>query len=85
MAKYKVEIKKSAYKEIRDLPKKDIHAVLNAIYKLSLDPRCHGSKKLSQDEKYRFRVGEYGIPYTIEDGILVIYVIKVARRKDVYR
>ncbi len=85
MERYKVEIKKSAVKEIERLPKKDIKPVLEKIGALSENPRPHDCKKLSAQEKYRIRCGSYRILYSIEDDILIVYVVKVGHRKDVYR
>ena len=85
MGKYSIEIKKSAVKEIEHLSRKDTKAVLNEIASLSDNPRPHGSKKLSGQEKYRVRCGDYRILYAIEDDVLIIYVVKVGHRKDVYR
>lgn len=85
MGKYRIEIKKSAAKEIEQLPRKDMKAVIYVIGSLSDDPRPHGSKKLSGQEKYRIRCGDYRILYAIEDNVLIVYVVKVGHRKDVYR
>ena len=85
MGKYKIDIKKSAGKEIEHLPRRDIKAVLDKITSLTENPRPHDCKKLSGQERYRIRCGDYRILYSIEDDILVIYVVKVGHRKDVYR
>jgi mRNA interferase RelE/StbE len=85
MGKYKVEIKKSAVKEIEHLPRKDMKAVLGRIESLSENPRPYDCKKLSGQEKYRIRCGSYRILYSIEDDILIVLVVKVGNRKDVYR
>ena len=84
MARYKVEIKRSAVKEIESLPRKEILIVLNRIRRLSDDPRPGEGKKLSGQEKYRVRCGDYRILYLIEDDVLVVYIVKVGHRKDVY-
>jgi len=84
MENYKIEIKKSATKEIERLPRSILKRVLEKIQSLSEAPRPSGCKKLTADEKYRLRVGDYRILYSIEDDILVIYVVKVAHRKKVY-
>ena len=84
MVNYKIEIKKSATKEIARLPKNILKRVLNKIQSLSNDPRPNGCKKLTADEKYRVRVGDYRILYSIEDEKLVVYVVKVGHRKKVY-
>ena len=85
MAKYSVEIKKSAAKEIYKLPPKDIKKVLTKIESLSENPRGPDCIKLSSDEKYRVRCGDYRILYTIEDNVLAVTVVKIGHRKDVYK
>ncbi|MDE1920524.1 MAG: type II toxin-antitoxin system RelE/ParE family toxin [Candidatus Omnitrophica bacterium] len=85
MAKYKIEIRKSAVKEIEGLPKRDLQAVIEKINSLAENPRQHGCEKLSGQEKYRVRCGDYRILYSIEDVILVVYVVKVGHRREVYR
>ncbi|MBF0571339.1 MAG: type II toxin-antitoxin system RelE/ParE family toxin [Candidatus Omnitrophica bacterium] len=85
MGKYKIEIKKSAVKEIEGLPKKDLQSVLQKIAALAENPRGQGCEKLSGQDKYRVRYGDYRIIYAIEDLLLVVYVVKVGHRRDVYR
>ena len=84
MVNYKIEIKKSATKEIAKLPKNILKRILNKIQSLSSDPRPNGCKKLTADEKYRVRVGDHRILYSIEDEKLIVYVVKVGHRKKVY-
>ena len=83
MGKYKVEIKRSAVKEIKKIPSADLKRIMAVIGALSQDPRPMGSIKLSGKEQYRLRCGNYRILYTIEDQVLVVYVVKVGHRKDV--
>ena len=85
MAKYKIQVKKSAEKELGEIPKKELLKILNKIESLSDDPHPTGSIKLTNQEKYRIRVGNYRILYKIEDNILTIFVVKVGHRKDIYR
>ena len=85
MVSYSIEIKKSATKEMVKLPKPHLQRIIEKIQSLSTNPRPEGCKKLSADEKYRIRVGNYRILYTIEDNQLIIYVVKIGHRKDVYR
>jgi len=85
MEKYKIEIKSSASKELNSLPNKEIKKIINSINQLIENPRPINFKKLSASERYRLRVGEYQILYEIEDLILIVYIIKIAHRKDVYR
>jgi mRNA interferase RelE/StbE len=84
--KYKVLIKRSAVKEIEAIPqKKERQRIMRRIGQLAIDPRPPGSKKLSGHGKYRIRQGSYRIVYSIEDNELVVVVVKVGHRKDVYR
>ena len=84
MENYKIEIKKSAAKEISKLPKVAVQRIVEKIQTLSDEPRPNGCKKLSGDEKYRIRVGVYRILYSITDEKLVIFIVKVGHRKEIY-
>lgn len=85
MANYKILIKSSAAKELARLPKKDIQRITSKIKSLSADPRPLGCEKLSAQERYRIRQGNYRIVYSIEDDKLIVYVIKIAHRSEVYK
>ena len=86
MEKYKVSIKRSAVKEIESIPqKKERQRIIRRIGQLANDPRPPGSKKLSGHDKYRIRQGSYRIVYSIADSELIVVVVKVGHRKDVYR
>ena len=85
MANYKIEIKKSAAKELRKIPSTALAKIVAKIQSLSSNPRPFGSKKLVGQDRYRVRQGDYRILYTIEDDVLVITVVKVANRKESYR
>lgn len=85
MAKYKIEIKKSAVKEIKKLPAGTLKKILSKIQKLSDNPRPFDCQKLSGDEKYRVRAGDYRILYAIEDSVLIVFIVKVGHRRDVYK
>jgi mRNA interferase RelE/StbE len=85
VANYKILIKNSAAKELARLPKKDVQRITSKIKSLSADPRPHGCEKLSAHERYRIRQGNYRIVYSIEDDQLIIYVIKIAHRSEVYK
>jgi len=86
VAKYRILIKPSALKEIEAIsPKKDRQRIVGRISKLADNPRPPGCEKLSGQDKYRIRQGRYRIVYAIEDQDLIIYVVKVGNRKDVYR
>ena len=85
MASYRLQIKPSAVKEIEALPKQDRSHVVAKIQGLAADPRPPGCEKLSGLELYRVRRGNYRILYTVHDADLVIVVIKVGHRREVYR
>ncbi|MGO8762169.1 MAG: type II toxin-antitoxin system RelE family toxin [Desulfobaccales bacterium] len=86
MAGYRLLIKPSAVKDIEAIPlKRDRQRVVERIGKLAEDPRPFGSEKISGQDKYRVRQGLYRILYAIEDQDLVVQVVKVGHRKDVYR
>jgi mRNA interferase RelE/StbE len=86
VARYKLLIKPSAAKEIESAPKKDRLRIIQRIKDLSTDPRPPGCEKLSgHDDKYRVRKGTYRIVYTIFDVSLVVCIVKVGHRKEVYR
>jgi len=82
---YEIRIKRSAEKEIRALEKKPRRRVVRAIRALADDPRPPGCEKLTAEQAYRIRVGRYRVVYTIEDQVLVVVVVRVAHRREVYR
>ncbi|MGQ0530277.1 MAG: type II toxin-antitoxin system RelE family toxin [Panacagrimonas sp.] len=85
MAIYELRFKISVAKDLRGLPKADVQRILAKAQALSVDPRPAGAEKLSGDEKYRVRQGDYRILYSIDDQLVVVEVVKVGHRKDVYR
>ena len=83
---YEIEIKASAIRELEHLPKIIARRVSRAIDSLSSNPLPPGCQKLKGEEGlYRIRVGDYRIVYMINSGRLLIPVMRVAHRKDVYR
>jgi mRNA interferase RelE/StbE len=85
VANYRLLIKPSAGKEIEALPKQDRRRIVAKITSLSRDPRPPGCEKLSGHDQYRLRQGNYRILYEIQDLDLVVVVVKVGHRRDVYR
>jgi mRNA interferase RelE/StbE len=84
--KYSILIKPSAVKEIESISsKRDRQRVVSCIGKLADDPRPPGCEKLSGQAKYRVRQGRSRIVYSIHDQDLIVHVVKVGQRKDVYR
>jgi len=87
VASSKVFIKPSAAKELEAVdPKKDRQRIVASIRSLAEDPRPPGCEKLvGEDDRYRLRVGRSRVVYSIGDGELVVVVVWVGHRKDVYR
>lgn len=85
MASYRLFIKPSAVKDIEALPKKDRSRVVAKIQSLATNPRPPGCEKLSGHELFRLRQGNYRILYTVHDADLIVVVIKVGHRREVYR
>jgi mRNA interferase RelE/StbE len=85
MERYKIIVKKSVSKDLKRIPKKDITRILSAIQDLADNPRPPQSKKLSGQERYRLRQGNFRILYSIEDDKLIVSVVRVGNRRDVYK
>ena len=85
MEKYRITIKKSAAKELEEVPGKDLRKLVKRIQTLSVNPRPHGSQKLSSREQYRLRQGDYRIVYSIDDQRLLIDIVKIGHSRDTYR
>lgn len=84
MEKYRLVIKKSAAKELENIPRHDLRRIISKIQDLSTNPRPPGAQKLSNFELYRIRQGDYRIVYTIDDMIIEVHINKIGHRKDVY-
>lgn len=84
MAKYDVVFKRSVYKDLRSIPNAGVKRILSSIDTLAADPRPPGCEKLSGQERYRIRQGVYRIVYEIEDNRLIVTVVRVGHRGQVY-
>lgn len=85
MADYKVRIKPAAAKELDMVPKKDRQRLALRITELAANPRPDGCQKLSGEDDYRIRQGDYRVIYSIDDRAKTVRILKIAHRKDVYR
>jgi mRNA interferase RelE/StbE len=85
MAEFEVRITKDAAKELGRLPKTETRRILRRIDGLRHDPRPPGSEKLAGRDAYRIRQGDYRIIYTIDNHRIIVEVIRVGHRRDVYR
>jgi len=83
---YKIIIEKKACKEAGIIPEKYRASIDKAVLSLTANPRPYGSKKLTEKEGYRIRVGNYRILYTIDDEakVIVVYRIRI-KGKSIYR
>lgn len=85
MVLYKIRWKNSAIKELKKLSKDTISRIIKAVEKLSETPYPDGVRKLvGSEHTYRIRVGDYRIIYTLLGSDLVIEIIRVGHRKDIY-
>jgi len=84
MGRYKVEVKRSAVKEIEALPDRDIRDILDRLSSLADNPRPYDCRKLSGRPQYRIRRGNYRILYYIDDVMQVVCIVKIGHRKNVY-
>lgn len=85
MASYDLVFRKSVAKDLRVVPNRDVARILQRIQSLAADPRPAGCEKLSGQERYRIRQGVYRVIYEIDDHKLVVLIVKVAHRREVYR
>jgi len=86
MGKYEVFLRQSVLKkDFGRIPKTDLRRIIEVIRSLSDNPRPAGAKKLSAQERYRVRQGDYRVIYSIQDAEHTVWVVKVGHRKDVYR
>ena len=85
MAGYSIFFKESVRKDLAAIPKSDLQRIMERIGGLADNPRPVGCEKLSGQEKYRLRQGNYRIVYSIQDTQLTVWVVKVGHRREVYR
>lgn len=83
--RYEVYLTKTASKQLDKLPDSIAVPLIELISGLAINPRPHGSKKLKGRLGYRIRKGDYRIIYDIYDERLVVEVIALGHRKDIYR
>ena len=81
---YKITFTKLAFKELSKIPEPFYLKIKSAIIQLSDNPRPIGSKKLKGRDGYRIRIGNYRVIYEIFDTQLIINIINIGHRKDIY-
>jgi mRNA interferase RelE/StbE len=81
---YRIELRPAAIRALRKLDPQIRHRIQGAIAMLAHDPRPPGARALRGRPGLRVRVGDYRILYTVQDDMLLIVVVRVEHRRDVY-
>jgi mRNA interferase RelE/StbE len=82
---YTVLVERYAQKQIMKLDRQIIPDIKTAITGLANNPRPFGYKKLKGEDAYRIRVGDYRIIYEIDDDVILVTVVSIGHRKNVYK
>ncbi|PHM07297.1 type II toxin-antitoxin system RelE family toxin [Nostoc sp. 'Peltigera malacea cyanobiont' DB3992] len=83
---YEVKFSKGAKKQFRKLPLDVQERIQTKINDLAIEPRPNGVKKLQGDDNsYRIRVGDYRVVYELDDDVLIVTVIKIGHRSEIYK
>lgn len=86
MAEYRLQVKRSANKELARIPRELGHNILEHIEMLSSNPRLRQSRKLAGSKSsYRLKVGDYRVLYQVDDKAKVVLIFAVGHRKQIYR
>lgn len=85
MGRFEVQVLPSVRKDLKGIPQKTVRRILKKIETLATDPRPPGCRKLTSGGLYRLRTGSYRILYEIHDEEVIVIVIKVGHRRDVYK
>jgi mRNA interferase RelE/StbE len=81
---YRIELRPAALRALKRIDHQDRDRIRGAIALLGEDPRPPGAKALQGRPGFRVRVGSYRIIYTIDDGMLIVVVMALGHRRDVY-
>jgi len=85
VANYELRIKPSAVKELEALQAKDRRRIVNKIQNLAADPRPQGCEKLTGQDRFRLRQGDFRILSEVDIRLQTVTVVKIGHRRDVYR
>ena len=85
MSTYDIEFRPAALRELRKIDRSTQPRIRGAIALLAQDPRPPASRQLRGRDGYRLRVGDYRIIYTIDDGVLLIVIVTIGHRREVYQ
>jgi mRNA interferase RelE/StbE len=84
MESFKILIRASAAADLEKVPRTDLRRIIRRIEALAAVPRPRGSEKLSAQERFRLRQGDYRIIYSIDDESRTVDIVKIGHRSDVY-
>jgi len=82
---YRIEIRRQAIKDLARIERKDRQKIAAAIDELAQNPRPVGCKRLRNREGWRIRIGEYRVLYSIKEERLLVLVVRIGHRREVYR
>lgn len=85
MESYRVLVRRSAADELAEIPKRDLNRIVRRIRSLETEPRPQGCEKLSGQERFRLRQGDYRIVYSVDDAGRTVEIAKIGHRSEVYR
>ena len=86
MAQLEIRVSRTAERGLRRLERRDQQRIVAAVRSLASDPRPPGSRKLQgYEDVFRIRVGAYRILYSVSNTELIVIVLKIGHRRDVYR
>lgn len=86
MEPYRIEWRKSTKKDLRRIAKGEVTKIILAVSNLAEDPHPHGCSKIQGSElAYRIRIGDYRVIYEVFENRIIIEIVRVSHRRDVYR
>jgi len=86
MESYRIKWRKTTKKDLRRIPSREVSKIVLAVEALAANPTPHGSIKLQgSDCAYRLRIGDYRVVYEVYENTVVVEVVKVGHRRDIYR
>lgn len=86
MASYRIEWRRATKKDLRRIDREAVKRIVSAVEELATNPYPPGCQKLAgSDFAFRIRIGDYRVLYEVFDGMLVVEVVRVGHRREVYR
>jgi mRNA interferase RelE/StbE len=82
---YRIELRRSAYKDLKNIPTEYTNLIANHIDSLEQNPHPPDSKKLKGDAGYSLRVGVYRVLYDIDDKAQIVTIYRIKHRREAYR